>query len=388
MSGILKAFRHELGRIFALKAIFSTLFVAALIYAVYYPQPYRNEALRDVPIAVVDLDGTTASRELARRLDASSDVAVAMALPDLATAEREVFKRTLSGAVVIPLHFERDLLHGRASPISLYSDASYFLINSRVAGAVNTVARSYGAEVETARLIGLGIDPAVASSATSPMPLVSIPLFNPQGGYATYVLPGAFTIIMQQTLLIAVCLLATIAGMPGVAGQNVPNVGAASTVLGKLAAYLTVAALLVPFYFIVLPYFYNIPKLGSLGTIALLALPFVLSVSALGMVIGLTLRSPLTVQLTAAALGLPLFFLSGFSWPIEAVPPALRAVAQLIPGSIAITGMTQVVEMGASIDDVRMQFLGLWALAIGYTLLAILLEWRRQRRQAARSALT
>jgi len=42
--------------------------------------------------------------------------------------------------------------------------------------------------------------------------------------------------------------------------------------------------------------------------------------------------------------------------------------------------MTQVVEMGASIDDVWMQFLGLWALAIGYTLLAILLEWRRQRR--------
>ena len=31
MSGILKTFRHELGRIFALKAIFSTLFVAALI---------------------------------------------------------------------------------------------------------------------------------------------------------------------------------------------------------------------------------------------------------------------------------------------------------------------------------------------------------------------
>lgn len=387
MSGILKAFRHELGRIFALKAIFSTLFVAALIYAVYYPQPYRNEALRDVPIAVVDLDGTTASRELARRLDASSDVAVAMALPNLATAEREVFKRTLSGAVVIPLHFERDLLHGRASPISLYSDASYFLINSRVAGAVNTVARAFGTEVETARLIGLGIDPAVAASATSPMPLVSIPLFNPQGGYATYVLPGAFTIIMQQTLLIAVCLLATIAGMPGVAGQSAPNVGATSTVLGKLAAYLTVAALLVPFYFIVLPYFYNIPRLGTLGTMALFALPFVLSVSALGMVIGLMLRSPLTVQLTAAALGMPLFFLSGFSWPIEAVPPVLRALAQLIPGSMAITGMTQVVEMGASIDDVRFQFLGLWALAIGYTLLAILLEWRRQRRQAARSAL-
>ncbi|SDP39419.1 ABC transporter permease [Phyllobacterium sp. OV277] len=376
MSGVVGVYRHELKRIFELKAIFSTLFVAALIYAVYYPQPYRNEALRDVPVAIIDLDGTTSSRELARRIDASSDVAVAMVLPDLATAEREVFKRTLSGAVVIPLNFERDLLHGRSSPISLYADSSYFLIYSRVAGAVTGVARAYGAEVETARLIGFGINPAVAASAVGPMPLVSIPLFNPQSGYATYLLPGAFAIIMQQTLLIAVCLLATMSNKPSAANLHISYAGAISSVLGKLAAYLTIAAVIVPFYFILLPYFYNIPRLGSIVVILVAAIPFVLSVSALGLVLGSLFRSPLAVQLTAAALGMPLFFLSGFSWPIEAVPPFLRALSQLIPGSIAIAAMTQVVEMGASIADIRNQFLGLWALALGYTILAALLEWR------------
>ena len=57
---------------------------AVAIYAVFYPQPYLNEALRNVPIAVVDRDGTQASRDLARRVDATPDVAVAMLLPDLA----------------------------------------------------------------------------------------------------------------------------------------------------------------------------------------------------------------------------------------------------------------------------------------------------------------
>ncbi len=52
----------------------------------FYPQPYLNEALRNVPIAIVDQDGTQSSRQLARLVDATPDVAVALVLPDVATA--------------------------------------------------------------------------------------------------------------------------------------------------------------------------------------------------------------------------------------------------------------------------------------------------------------
>src|SRR6202030_2171772 len=68
MTGVFAAFRHELGRIVSLGPAFATLIAAAGIYAVFYPQPYLNEALRKVPIALVDQDGTAASRELGRRV--------------------------------------------------------------------------------------------------------------------------------------------------------------------------------------------------------------------------------------------------------------------------------------------------------------------------------
>jgi len=118
------------------------LIVGSVFYAVFYPQPYLNEALRNVPIAVVDGDGTSASRELARRIDATSDIAVTMVLPDVVSAEREVFARKIFGILAIPKNFERDLLHGRASPIALYADASYFLVYQRVAGGVAAVAQT------------------------------------------------------------------------------------------------------------------------------------------------------------------------------------------------------------------------------------------------------
>ncbi|MGO7522412.1 ABC transporter permease, partial [Rhizobium brockwellii] len=94
--------------------------------------------------------------------------------------------RQLYGILVIPKYFERDLLHGRPSPVALYADASYYLIYSRISGGVSAVAKTFGAEVETARLVAMHVDPAIAAAASDPMPLTAVPLFNPQGGYATY----------------------------------------------------------------------------------------------------------------------------------------------------------------------------------------------------------
>jgi ABC-2 type transport system permease protein len=374
----LAAFRHEFRRIFTLRPVFTTLIVGVAVYTVFYPQPYLAEALRDVPIAVVDQDGTVASQELARRLDATPDVAVVMALPDLPSAQREVFKRALSGIVVIPRYFERDLLHGRASPIAVYADASYFLIFQRISIAISAVARTLGAEIETARLIGLGIDPNLAPAVASPLELTTVPLFNPQGGYATYILPAAFVLLLQQTLLIATGLLGTLPGGSGRATSDDARPSPLATVAGKCLAYLAVEAAIVPIYLIVLPYLYGVPRLGAVWEVVALAVPFVLAVGALGLVLASVFRTPLAVQLAGAALGLPFFFLAGFSWPVEAMPYGVRLFATLVPSTAAIDGIVRVSQLGASLADVRVQLFTLWALALTYGAVSVLLEMKNR----------
>ena len=101
MTEVVDAFRDELRRIFRLRPVFSVLIGAVLIYAAFYPQPYLAEALRDVPIVVVDRDGTAASREMARRIDATSDARIAFATPDLPDAERRVMAREAHGIVLV-----------------------------------------------------------------------------------------------------------------------------------------------------------------------------------------------------------------------------------------------------------------------------------------------
>jgi ABC-2 type transport system permease protein len=371
MSGLLHAFRNEIRRIFTVKPAFSVLILGAAFYALFYPQPYLNEALRNVPIAVVDRDGTQSSRDFARRVDATPDVAITEVLPDLASAEREVFARRVDGILVIPQYFERDLLHGRPSPVALYADASYFLIYQRVAGAVAAVARTVGAEIEAARLIAIGVDPAIAAAAPDPMPLTAVPVFNPEAGYATYVLPAAFVLILQQMLLMGVGLLGTLPGADFAGDDTRRRLLPVTIMAGKLLAYLALEAVILPIYLIVLPYLYGLPRLGGIVPILIFAVPFLLSVAGLGFVVAGILRKPIRVALILAALGLPLFMVAGFSWPSEAIPPFIRLISLLVPSTSAIDGFVKLSQLGAPLAVAKSELFTLCALAAFYNLIAL-----------------
>ncbi len=385
MSSIATVYRRELVRIFAVRPAFGVLVLALCVYAALYPQPYLAETLRDVPVAVVDRDGSTSSRELVRRIDATEAVAVAQVLPDMVTAERAVYARLVHGVVLIPTDFERDLLHGRPSPVALYSDASYFLMNSRVSGNVAAAVRNFATETETSRLVRAGVDPSVAAAAADPLPLTAVTLFNPQAGYATFVLPAAFVLILQQTLLMGIGLLATSKDEGAAIQPDIPA-GAAATISGKALAYLTLHAVLLPCYLITLPYLYGLPRLGNVTTILVFAVPFVLAVSLLGLTVPAVMRTPETVQLAYVALGLPLFFLSGTSWPAVAIPPRVAMAATFLPSTAAIDGFVRITQMGATIFDVRTQYLTLWVLVLLYGTAAICLETSRRPRLSSAQA--
>ena len=78
--GIGGAFAAEWQRVLAIRGAFILLVVAPLVYGIFYPQPYLNQILRKIPIAVVDNDLSELSRRIVQTLDASGAVKVASAL--------------------------------------------------------------------------------------------------------------------------------------------------------------------------------------------------------------------------------------------------------------------------------------------------------------------
>ncbi len=366
MSDFLNALRAEIHGIFADRQVRLIILVALVIYALVYPYPYRAELLRDVPVVLVDLDRSTSSADLARQVTASEAVTLSHDAPDMVAAIRLVQERRAYGVLLIPEGFERALLRGSQSPVALYADASYFLMYQRVMQGAAVPLRQLGAEVEMGRLIAQGTAPDVAFAQVSPAALVEVPLFNPAAGYATYVLPAAFVLILQQTMLMGLALVAT--------RREADNGHPVWRVLGRMGAWVALYALLLPVYLIVLPGLYGLPNLGNVPTVLMLSLPFVLATGLLAQCIAALFKRGEVVQVVLLAVGLPFFFLSGFAWPVEAIPPHLNWLAQIIPSTAAIDGLVRVSQMGAALPEIADRLWHLWALVAIFASLAVSVE--------------
>jgi ABC-2 type transport system permease protein len=371
--GVGGAFRAEWRRVLGMRSAFSLLFLAPLVYGVYYPQPYLNQILRKLPIAVVDNDQSDLSRQIVETLDASGALSVAVRVRTLAEARTAIDRGQAFAAVEIPPGTERDVLKGIIAHIPVYADATYLFIFRSTASGVATAIGALTSDLvgRGARSDGSLVKAKLASS--SPADVLLQPIFNPVGGYASYVVPAAFLLILQQTLLIGAAMLT---GTALAAGG-----GAFAGVLGRGVAHLTIYLPALALYVIVLPRIYGFSTLGHLPQIFALASVFLLATSFLGQAVGAWFTRPENATILLLATSLPQFFMAGFAWPREAIPDVALAFGRIFPADTAIDGLVRINQLGAGIWEVAHDWSALWCLAIAYFALAVISAFTVKRGQ-------
>jgi ABC-2 type transport system permease protein len=362
--GIGGAFKAEWRRVLETRSALSLLFLAPLVYGVYYPQPYLNQILRKLPIAVVDNDLSELSRQMVENLDASGALNVVVRASTLAEARTAIDRGKAFAAIEIPADTERDVLKGITAHIPVYADATYLFLFRSTASGVATALGALTSELISrgGRSDGSLVKAKLASS--SPADVLLQPIFNPVGGYASYIVPAAFVLILQQTLLIGAAMLT---------GTALATAGGAfAGVLGRGIAHLTIYLPALALYVIVLPRIYGFSTLGHVPQIFALGAVFLLATSFMGQAVGAWFTRPENATILLLATSLPQFFMAGFAWPREAIPDAALAFGRLFPADSAIDGLVRINQMGASIWDVAHDWLALWCLALGYFALAVI----------------
>jgi ABC-2 type transport system permease protein len=369
-AGVGAAMAAEIRRILNDRGVFGLIVLAPILYGLLYPQPYLGQLLRGIPIAVVDQDHTELSRDLVQMLNADEAIAVAVRADTLADANAALARREVYGIVDIPKDTEREVLKGNSARVAAYIDSAYFLLFSRMLQGVSEASRNVNADVAER---GARTDGSLAHAAltrASPVELVSEPLYNPTGGYASYVVPAAFILILQQTLFLGA---ATVGGVAfeqgGSAGRQ--RRARARAIVGQALALLCLAMPGIALYLVLLPRVYGFSTLGTPVELFLMAVPFVLSVSFLAQFVSLWFKRRETAVILFIAASLPLFFMVGVSWPVEAIPDAIRSVSRIFPSTSAIDGLVRINQMGASLHDVWRNWTGLWILTATYGLLAV-----------------
>ncbi|GLS20762.1 hypothetical protein GCM10007874_37790 [Labrys miyagiensis] len=372
-SGLIGSFRAEYGRVLRDSGAFGLIILGPVLYSALYPQPYVGQLVRDIPIAVVDDDNSEISRAIVQALDAHEAIKVVARPLNLTDAQAAIARREVYGVVSIPEGTERDILNGRKARIPAFVDSAYFLVYNRTLQGIAEAASAVSIDILAGSARPDGSLYRAALVRSSPVELLSQPLFNPTGAYGAYVVPAAFILILQQTLVMGVATLGGVAYEQGAVAARRRR-GQPLALIGQALAHLALALPAYALYLVVMPHIYGYAASPHLLDLLVLSIPFILSVSFLGQALGALAKRRETAVIILVGFGLPLFFLVGVAWPQEAIPEVVRAASAAIPSTFGIDAMVRINQMGASVADVAADWRSLWILAGVYAALAFLLS--------------
>ncbi|UVE19613.1 ABC transporter permease [Pseudomonas sp. LS44] len=378
IGAFLQAMREEFAAVRRNEGALGVLIGAILLYGLLYPSPYSHQVFRDVPVVVVDHDNSALSRELIRMADAAEMVEVVGSADDMSAARDQLYRSKALGVVEIPREFERRVLRGEQAVIGVYGNAGYVLAYSMIAETLTEVAMTIGAGVQIEQLQAKGVPQEQANVTRAVLPVTIKTLYDPAGGYASYVVPAVLIIMLHQTLLIGIGMLSADnrhLPLSPVAGRS-PGMW----VLGRCVPYLLISAFNSLFFFGVIFRLYGLPNQGNGWVLMPFLTLFLLATTLFGLVVGNLFRSSITVGQVLLFTSLPGVFLAGFSWPKEMLPEPLFWLSRMIPNTSGVEGFLRLHQMGASYQQIQWPLINLAILALVFWLLA---RWLTRRRVKA-----
>ncbi len=352
---MLSLLKLELKAILTNKAILLTVIGGALLYSFLYPQPYKKQLPMEQKIALIDMDKTPLSNKIARLINATPQVHIAMELHDLYKLKELMGKREIFGYIYIPKNFSKDIMLKKSPAIAYGGNASFLLVYGTVVESIYEVLRHEGGQIRGSKEL---------------IHLSSKPAFNHTLGYTSYVIPAVFILILHQIMVIGVSLQG--------ATQNEQKSGYWMDIepfrlmMVRFLAYLIV-------YFPICVYYvgfcfesYFIPVNANYNIILALLVVLIFAAVSLGVLLGEFIKRKEHVTFLILVSSLPLVFSAGFVWPIELLPRWLNVLVQFYPSTPAILSFVELNQMGASFAQVSLKVLQLCLLGVSYFFLALL----------------
>ena len=347
-----------------------------LVYPVLYSLIYNPEVVRDVAIVVIDHDRSARSRDLVRKLDATSEVRVLGYAPDLAEGKKAMDTHKAYGILEIPSGFSRKIALGESSPAVLYCEMSLLLRYRSLLVAATNVQSEIGAEIQQASIDGLLPSGGTLVSGDL-MPINSIAMGDISTGFDSFVMPGVIIFILHQCIILAV-------GMMGGAYRERPELYPCDplgprkpvfiSMLAKVLVVFTIMMVSICYIIYYVPRMFEFPQAGNFLEIFAFLIPMVIGCVFLGDVVQGLVRQREDIFVIWVATSLLLVFLSGLTWPRFAMPAFWQSLGDLFPATWACNGFIKMNANGASLWQVRQDYWMLWLLAAGWGLAAYMVQ--------------
>ena len=325
--------KRELNRMISRRLYFGICIIIPLFCVFFMTTIFGSGGMENIPIGIVDMDQTATSRQISRTLSTVPTSMVTKYYSEPQEARNALLKKEIYAYVIIPNHFESDLIGGRDASIPYYIHFALLSVGVELEAALETVF----AEVSLAPVViagaSMGTSVNQVESFILPVNFEAHPLFNPSLDYSIYLTNPFFFVLFQVLILLATMYVlgSEIKFKTSENWLKTADMNIFIAVTGKLLPYTLIFIIMGIFGNFVMFNVLHIPLEASFLPVNLNTALFIIATQAFGIFI-FSLFPALSIVISVASMiGSLGATLSGVTFPVFAMHPVIYYASFLFP---------------------------------------------------------
>lgn len=287
----------------------------------------------ELPVAVIDADNTSTTRDITRNLNALQQINVIERYANIKDASASMRKEYIYAFYYFPEGTTKKLFNNEQPIVSYYINYSYLAAGSLTYRDMYITSLLANAAIGRAALTSKGVDEKEATDFLQPIVIDTHAIGNPWLNYAIYLnntlYPGVLSLLIF--LITTFCITNEIKNNSAKCWLLISGNNIFTALAGKLLPYTIIFSLVAIFYNIYLYIFLGFPIHDGIFSMIAASLLLVVASQAFGVFLSALLPSPRWAMSIASLWGVVSFSISGFSFPIEGMSPAIQTITNLFP---------------------------------------------------------
>jgi len=317
--------------------------------------------VRNVPLAVLDQSRSAESRALLDSYRAADYFRIAYSVDSQAEIQYLIESGQARAAVIIPPDYSQRLSEGKAT-VAFILDGSDPTSASTALSAAKLISQAHATEILSERFARTGMNLRVQP----PVEVRTTVWYNPDMVSAYFMIPGVIGMVL---FAIAAILTATSVVRERERGTIeqliVTPIRPWELIVGKLMPYVILGFFNTLEVLAVGHWWFGMPIRGDVGLIILLSLDFLITGLGIGLFASTIANTQQEAMLTVWMTLLPSIFLSGFFFPLEAMPAVLRWLSYLMPLRYYLVILRALLLKGVGLRMIQTDVLLMTLFAVG-----------------------
>ena len=294
--------------------------------------------VKNVPLAAVDLDKSSLSRDFLSRIQASPYFDLKFLLDSTSGSGIYLDRGDVRFILVIPSGFDRKLSSGKGASLQLLVDGSDNNSAQIAMGYMSGFVQRFSSQILFEYIQQRGAELPVR---LPPFEVESRVWYNPDLRSTNYIVPGLIAVLMMVIAAMLTSLTIAREWEVGTMEQLIAApIRPIEVILGKLLPYYFLGLLQTFLVILIGRILFDVPFRGNPFFLFLVSSLFLICGLGIGLYLSTATKSQqLSFMLSIILTLLPAFLLSGFIFPVSGMPRLIQIVSHLVPAKYFLTAL-------------------------------------------------